>query len=113
MSEAQKAAEEFNNIYKIAQAGATVKKEKRQRKKKTVLADAPAPTEEAVVVVKVKRPLPEKLKAWTTYHAEWFARHEHALKGISLIDRTRLAGLAYRLANKKPRDSDPATTPFP
>lgn len=90
------------------------KKEKKQRKKKAVLAEAPAPTtDEAVVVVKPKRTLPPALKEWTLYHTAWYARHSEAIKGIGLVDRTRLAGLAYRLEKKKPRATDPETTPFP
>ena len=97
----------------VSQMITKVKKERKQRKKKAVLADAPAPTTDEVVAVKPKRTLPPALKEWTLYHTAWYARHSEAIKGIGLVDRTRLAGLAYRLEKKKPRATDPETTPFP
>lgn len=53
------------------------------------------------------------LKAWRTYFQEWLARHKGDLAGVTQKDKAKLAGIAYRHANGKRRESDPLKPEWP
>lgn len=53
------------------------------------------------------------LKEWRDFFREWVSRHEGDLEGVKIIDRAKLAGIAYRHVKAKKRPSDPPKPEFP
>lgn len=52
------------------------------------------------------------LQQWRAFFKEWVTRNESELEGVRIVDRAKLAGIAYRHKNAKKRPSDPATPEF-
>lgn len=48
------------------------------------------------------------LQQWRAFVKEWVGRNESQLEGVKIVDRAKLAGIAYRHKNGKKRPSDPA-----
>lgn len=47
------------------------------------------------------------LKEWREYFKAWVARNTGSLEGVRIVDRAKLAGIAYRHSKGKKRSSDP------
>lgn len=52
------------------------------------------------------------LQQWRAFFKEWVGRNESGLEGVRIVDRAKLAGIAYRHEKGKKRPSDPATPEF-
>lgn len=52
------------------------------------------------------------LQQWRAFFNEWVARNEGELEGVRIVDRAKLAGIAYRHKNAKKRPSDPPKPEF-
>jgi len=48
------------------------------------------------------------LKQWREYFKAWVARNDGSIVGVKVVDRAKLAGIAYRHSKGKKRESDPA-----
>lgn len=48
------------------------------------------------------------LKEWRDYFKAWVARNTGSLEGVKVVERAKLAGIAYRHSKGKKRESDPA-----
>ena len=67
--------------------------------------------EEPKKEAKEKRAAPKVFATWTEFAKEFIARHPE-LKDKKQAEKFRLAGIAWRHKNNKPRSDDPETPEF-